>query len=364
MSAVDEVAGTITGMQTRPFREIRRGYTYFAEGDVLFAKITPCMQNGKSAIARNLADGLGFGSTEFHVLRPGPDVTAEWVHRWVRRLEFRRAAERHFRGAVGQQRVQDEFVASAPIPVPPLPEQRRIVAKLDAIFARAREAKRLRESARDDTDRILEALVVEALAPLSVVAFGTLVEDYRNGIYKQKEFYGRGVPSIRMYNIAHGRVNKANAPLLDVTDEELETYGLLPGDVLVNRVNSRELVGKTGLVGDDLGPCTFESKNIRARLKRTMIEPAFAAAALNSDRVRRQIQAMVKPAIGQATINQGNLDVIELPYADLARQREIVALIAEVQDRTADLRLAQHGSEAELQAIEDSVLDRAFRGEL
>lgn len=70
MSAVEEAGRGISHPEQKPFREVKRGYTSFGEGDVLFAKITPCMQNGKHAIARNLIDGVGFGSTEFHVLRP------------------------------------------------------------------------------------------------------------------------------------------------------------------------------------------------------------------------------------------------------------------------------------------------------
>ena len=70
MAAINEKTGTVTGPQIVPYYRVAKGYTYFEEGDVLFAKITPCMQNGKHVIARNLIDRIGFGTTEFHVLRP------------------------------------------------------------------------------------------------------------------------------------------------------------------------------------------------------------------------------------------------------------------------------------------------------
>jgi len=126
MPAVDEVQGVIARPEIRPFAEVKKGYTYFAEGDVLFAKITPCMQNGKHAIARGLVDGIGFGSTEFHILRPGPAITAEWIHRFVRQPSVLQAATAHFTGAVGQQRVPDYFLDGLKIPLPPLAEQKRI----------------------------------------------------------------------------------------------------------------------------------------------------------------------------------------------------------------------------------------------
>jgi len=118
MEAVDELTGRITKRITRPYSEISKGYTFFEEGDVLFAKITPCMQNGKSAITDNLIDGIGFGSTEFHVLRPQTGVIKEWIYYFIRTAEFRRRAEEHFEGSAGQQRVPVDFIGNSLIPFP------------------------------------------------------------------------------------------------------------------------------------------------------------------------------------------------------------------------------------------------------
>ena len=124
MAAVDEVEGRFAEIHTRPYGEVKRGYTYFEENDVVFAKITPCMENGKAAIARSLIDGFGFGTTEFHVFRPKPGVLPEWLHRYVRQSDFRREAKERFRGAVGQQRVPQDFSKDAnshPLPRRPRP---------------------------------------------------------------------------------------------------------------------------------------------------------------------------------------------------------------------------------------------------
>jgi len=118
MAAVDDREGLITDLQTRPFSEVKRGYTYFEENDVLFAKITPCMENGKSAVARGLINGYGFGSTEFHVLRPTNRILPEWIYYFIRREAFRQEAKTKFRGAVGQQRVPQDFLETHLIPVP------------------------------------------------------------------------------------------------------------------------------------------------------------------------------------------------------------------------------------------------------
>ena len=159
MAAVDEVSGKIAQEQSRPFSEVRKGYTHFRDGDVLFAKITPCMENGKAAIANELIGGYGFGSTEFHVMRPGPEVMAEWVFYFVRQRSFRQTAKQNFTGTAGQQRVPTTFMSSATIPVPPLPEQRRIVDFL----TRADGIVRLRREAKKKAAELIPALFLDML---------------------------------------------------------------------------------------------------------------------------------------------------------------------------------------------------------
>ena len=131
MPSVDGTSGTISDPLERPFGEIKRGYTYFEENDVLFAKITPCMQNGKHVIARNLLDGIGFGTTEFHVIRPGDEVIPEWIHLYIRQPTILNEAATHFTGSVGQQRVPPYFLEDLAIPLPPLSDQKRIATILN-----------------------------------------------------------------------------------------------------------------------------------------------------------------------------------------------------------------------------------------
>src|SRR5206468_2960623 len=110
MKAVDDVTGKIAWPETREFHEVAKGYTWFVNGDVIFARITPCMQNGKSAYAQNLMNGVGFGSTEFHVMRPRENVCGEWIYYLVRHKAFRDDAAEHFKGTAGQQRVPRRFL--------------------------------------------------------------------------------------------------------------------------------------------------------------------------------------------------------------------------------------------------------------
>lgn len=133
MAVVDQVLGVVSPSETRRYSEVSKGYTPFQNGDVLFAKITPCMQNGKSAIAENLVGGLGFGSTEFHVLRPTEKVISEYIFWLIRRPVFRNHAEQNFTGTGGQQRVSTSFMENYPCPIPPLPLQKEFAQRVTEI---------------------------------------------------------------------------------------------------------------------------------------------------------------------------------------------------------------------------------------
>lgn len=140
MAAVGAADGQIDASTARPFSEVKKGYTPFREGDVLFAKVTPCMENGKMAVARGLRNGVGFGSSEFHVLRPTERVDAKYLYHFVSSESFRKEAARHMTGAVGLRRVPTAFLSEAAMPLVDLDEQRRIVAEIDKQFSRLDEA--------------------------------------------------------------------------------------------------------------------------------------------------------------------------------------------------------------------------------
>jgi type I restriction enzyme S subunit len=119
----------------RKLGQVAGGYTYFAEGDVLLAKITPCFENGKLGIAKGLTNGVGFGSSEYIVFRPSRELSNEYLYYFLAQDSFRTDGIRTMSGAVGHKRVSKEFVERYQIPVPPISQQQRIVAILDEAFA-------------------------------------------------------------------------------------------------------------------------------------------------------------------------------------------------------------------------------------
>ena len=127
--------GRIETGEMLPASDVWNGFTYFGRKDVLVAKITPCFENGKGACLDSLPTEVGFGSTEFHVLRAGPSISPQFLYRLTTLEEFRRLGVNSMTGAAGQQRVPQTFVANYPIAVPPLPEQTAIVEYLDKATA-------------------------------------------------------------------------------------------------------------------------------------------------------------------------------------------------------------------------------------
>ena len=120
MSDVSE-DGQILTCNHKRYELVKSGFTYFAENDVLFAKITPCMENGKGGIAKGLRNGIGFGSTEFHVLRPIDQVSnSYWLYELTSFPQFRKAAEINMTGSAGQRRVPTSFLENYRVTLPPI----------------------------------------------------------------------------------------------------------------------------------------------------------------------------------------------------------------------------------------------------
>lgn len=134
MASVEAETNIFTESKSK-FSKVKKGYTKFRDNDILFAKITPCMENGKICIVNNLKFGIGFGSTEFHVIRPNKNTLSKYIYYFVSQISFRQMAQIYMTGAVGQRRVPSKILENFEIPLPPLSEQNLIVAEIDRRFA-------------------------------------------------------------------------------------------------------------------------------------------------------------------------------------------------------------------------------------
>ena len=132
MADLSENRSTFEATQIKSLNEVVAGYTYFKNNDVLLAKVTPCFENGKAGIAKNLNNGIGFGSSEFIVLRPSEKVLPELVYYFVTSEDFRKEGKKRMTGTGGLKRVPTDFVKTLKVPLPPLGVQKQLVAELNS----------------------------------------------------------------------------------------------------------------------------------------------------------------------------------------------------------------------------------------
>lgn len=361
MAAVSEVACSITVSQRRPFAEVRKGYTSFRDNDVLFAKITPCMENGKAAIARNLVGGFGFGSTEFHVLRAKTDVLPEWLHFYVRQAAFRQEAKRNFTGTGGQQRVPVSFLANSELPLPPLPEQRRIVD----LLTRAEGIVRLRREAAAKAAELIPSLFIHHFGDPSTNPMGwpvtTLgaVAAVQGGLQvtRARSEHPLERPYLRVANVYRDRLDLAEIKSIRLTEAELNRTRLQAGDLLfVEGHGNPAEVGRVAVWDDSIEDCTHQNHLIRARPDRARLLPEFVSTLLNSQGGRQSLLRSGKTTSGLSTISTQNVKDAAVFLPPLAQQAAFVQRIQDV----ASVQRQQNEALAKAQATFDALLAQAF----
>jgi len=162
MSAVSDEHGTIETPKEIEYSRVSNGYTCFQNGDVIWAKITPCMENGKSAVAKNLLNGFGFGSTEFHVIRSKDKskLLPEFIWILLRLPHVRQAATRYFIGSAGQQRVPAYFLENLRIPVPPLDVQKKVIRLVEGGRSKIRQEMEIAARVKEKSEREIEMMIL------------------------------------------------------------------------------------------------------------------------------------------------------------------------------------------------------------
>lgn len=160
MESVNEIYAEINDNKNCIVEE-SKGLTRFQEGDLLWAKITPCMENGKSAIAKNLINGYGCGSTEFHVIRPKNDkLLVGYIHSLLHMKLVRQTAKLYFGGSAGQQRVAVDFLENFNVPFPPMVKQQEIVDHINDIRTRAKALQTEGKVILEDAKRKVEQMII------------------------------------------------------------------------------------------------------------------------------------------------------------------------------------------------------------
>lgn len=249
-----------------------------------------------------------------------------------------------------------------------LSEQRRIVAKIERLAAKINEAHGLREQ----SSREASLLVNGALSRIfndqmdntwAGECLGDFIADDCYGTSEKTLDEPLGVPILRMGNIQNGRIDAADLKYLPIADKDRDKWLLQRGDILVNRTNSAELVGKCAVFAED-GEWGFASYLIRLRLDANRADPRLVSAYINSPTGRAYMFRERKQMTGQANVNAKKLKALPLKLPPLEEQRRIVAYLDGLQTKVDHLKALQQKTAAELDALLPSILDKAFKGEL
>ena len=418
MTLIDDGFGTGHDAEERPWADVRKGYTHFAEGDVGLAKITPCYQNRKSAIFRNLTNGIGAGTTELHVFRSyAGAVLPEFVLLFFQSPRFIENGKALMTGTAGQQRVPRSYVEEAVLPLPPLEEQKRIVAKVDALMRlcdrleaqqQQRQTARVRlNSAALDTllaaengdlprrwqfvqdhfdflyadsqnvARLRQAILQLAVQGELVGRSGSgkgerlgelLREPSRNGISTRPKESPPGIPILRISagtSRSDFTVAEDDHKYLQFDPETVETYALEPGDLLACRFNGNlHYVGRVSMyVGRSETKQVYPDKLIRLRVDATRCDPAYVRYAMNASQARAQVEAMCATTAGNIGISATKLKTVNIPVPPLEEQQRIVAKVDELMRLCDALEEQLARSQEQAERLLQAVLHAAFAGQ-
>jgi type I restriction enzyme S subunit len=368
MAAVSE-EGRLEGQEMRLLDEVARGYTSFARGDVIMAKITPCMENGKAALLDQLATEVGFGSTEFHVLRPRAGVDPRFLFYLIWNATFRDEAARHMTGSAGQKRVPVSYLKRAPVPFVSSAEQRRIadiLDKADAIRRKRREAIAL-------TDALLHAAFLTMVGPAAIgyasweaqtlqQVAAQAPNAMRTGPFGSdllhSEFVDEGVAVLGIDNAVQNRFAWAERRFITPEKyERLRRYTVFPGDVIVTIMGT---TGRSAVVPDDI-PTAITTKHLATiTVDRNLAEPEFISQALfRHPEVLRQVAAANRGAI-MSGLNLGLIKGLRIPMPPLPLQQDFARVTVRVREAERELTKAARESDS----LFDSLVSRAFSGGL
>lgn len=257
---------------------------------------------------------------------------------------------------------------SVTIPLPSLLEQRKIVSVIQGFSQKIEEAKRLLKSAILENEQILGSTTVsvfKTFSNLPKIKLSELILDVRYGTSRKTASYPTtGIPVIRMGNIQNGILTFDNIKFLEnPSNSEFNSFSLEIGDILVNRTNSAELVGKSA-VFENSGIFFYASYIIRLRPDRTKINPHFLNYYINSPIGREFMLANKSQLIGQANINSKKLLTLEVPVPSLEKQLECAIFLKNMSVLQNSVRIFQTSCLKELEVLLPSIANRVFHGEI
>jgi len=327
MAAVNAERACVEGTTPRPYADVSKGYTPFFSGDILFAKITPCFENGKIAQAV-LPLRYGFGSTEFHVIRAVPGVSdGRYLHHFLRLDRVRGEGRRRMTGSGGQRRVPANYLSELQVPLPSLPEQRRIAAILDT----AEALRTQRRAAIAQLDQLTQAIFIDmfggaqakgwpvvTIADIAAAQPGSIRTGPFGSQLLHSEFVDEGVAVLGIDNAVANEFRWGERRFITpAKHRELQRYTVHPGDVLITIMGT---CGRCAVVPDDI-PLAINTKHLCCITvdARKCVPQFLHAYFLRHPSAQKYLQQTAKGAI-MSGLNMGIIKALPMALPPLALQ--------------------------------------------
>ncbi len=327
--------GKIDTSDIRIYQDVKKGYTVFQENDVLFAKITPCMENRKGAVARGLMNGIGCGSSEFHVLRPNKEIaTSEWIYYLTAWGWFRKEAEKHMTGSAGQRRVPKAYLENYVINIPSLSEQAKQVKVLSwlqqIIDDRKKELKYL--------DELIKARFVEmfgnpvlndkgweqrALGDITTKIGSGATPKGGKGAYQEE-----GITLIRSMNVHNGQFEYKD--LAHISDEQaarLDNVTIEENDVLLNITGAS--VARSCVVPTEVLPARVNQHVCIIRCKECII-PEFLNKLLIDDNYQDLLWSIAGSGATREAITKQQVEGLQIIVPPIEQQKEFMVFCKQI----------------------------------
>jgi len=365
MAFVSEKTKSIVNEEERKLGDVIKGFTYFENDDVLLAKITPCFENGKIALAK-INNKIGFGSTEFHVVRAHKDkLDSKYLFHFLRRNNILFEGEKRMTGSAGQKRVPKAFLENLQIPLPPLPEQKRIAEVLDKADA-LREKRRL---ALQKLDTLLQSVFLEMFGDPVKNPKGLETIYLEKGIalkggfaFKSGDYVKDGIPLIRIGEANRGKVDSNNAKFLP-TDflKSHSKFVLKPGDLLMSLTGTtgKDDYANVAILGNEFEYYFLNQRVSQFLMKDDFFTKEYIYQLLKDAQIKAQITGKSR-GIRQANISNNDILKLKVSKPPIELQEKFSAAFHKIKALTHKYKL----EEKYLEALFQSLQQRAFKGEL
>jgi len=335
-------------------------------GDLLISGINAA----KGAIALYGAENIEPIAATIHysAYTPKPEY-ADLKYLWwfFRSHNFQEILNQHVPGGIKTE-LKAKRLLPIPIPLPPLAEQRRIVARIEVLAAQINEAKGLRKQAADDCSIIIKKVFDKRLKDPNLLKLplrNLLSEPLMNGLSVPASQLGSGVCFAKVGIVNTGVFNPSEVKFVNIELEQNSPYWLQNGDILVSRGNSAELVGRAAVYEGNPAQCAMPDLLIRVRIDSDKADAHFVSAFFHSTKAREYIAAQISGTSStMPKISQSKLEALPILVPSLSEQRRILAELDAFQAEVDALKRLQAETSAELDALLPAILDRAFKGKL